>query len=375
MVSLARQNLVHEWRRFAAAILTLSFSGLLILVQVGLLLGQLDAFTLPVTRSKADLWITAANIRSWDQSTVVPARTEGLFWSHPAVREVREMALGYTDWRTGDGARQTVMIVGIDIQPGALNGLEGFTAETLAVLSRPDTVVVDQADAPKLGATIGGTAEIAGKRVAIGGFVRGFRSNLMPLVFTSTGSLRQINADWSGNGPPYFLLKLDPRFDVQQVRRELEAADGAQTYGVETPEDLTMMSALFWLEESGAGASFGFSMLLALLVGIGVTGQTLRGAVIASLKEYAALRALGVTVGQLRTIVLEQSLWVALAGNLLMFVIAALLGGLAWVLGIPLVLTWWLGGLTTLFVTVIACLSGLVALSVLYRSEPADLLR
>ncbi|CAO3424303.1 hypothetical protein [Azospirillum argentinense] len=58
-----------------------------------------------------------------------------------------------------------------------------------------------------------------------------------------------------------------------------------------------------------------------------------------------------------------------------MFLIAALLGGLAWFMGIPLVLTWWLGGITTLFVTAIACLSGLVALSVLYRSEPADLLR
>ncbi|TWA61633.1 hypothetical protein FBZ82_1176 [Azospirillum brasilense] len=82
MVSLARQDLVHEWRRFAAAILTLALSGLLILIQVGLLLGQFDAFTLPLTRSRADLWITAPNIQSWDQSTVVPARVEGLFRSH-----------------------------------------------------------------------------------------------------------------------------------------------------------------------------------------------------------------------------------------------------------------------------------------------------
>ncbi|MGY0794406.1 hypothetical protein ACW7BJ_34085 [Azospirillum argentinense] len=193
------------------------------------------------------------------------------------------------------------MIVGVTIQPGALRGLEGIAEDTLAVLSNPETVLVDQADAAKLGATIGGTAEIAGKRVTVGGFVRGFLSNLMPLVFASAESLRRINADWTSSGPPYFLLKLDPRFAVEQVRRELEAAGGMQTYGVATPEDLTRTSALFWLEESGAGTSFGFSMLLALLVGVGVTGQTLRGAVIASLKEYAALRALGVTVGQPRT--------------------------------------------------------------------------
>lgn len=375
MVSLARQNLVHEWKRFAAAILTLSFSGLLILVQVGLLLGQLDAFMLPVTRSKADLWVTAANIRSWDQSTLVPARAEGMFWSHPAVREVQDMGLAYTDWKMGDGARQNVMVVGIDVRPGALSGLQGFTAATLAVLSRPDAVVVDQADAAKLGATLGATAEIAGKRVTVGGFVQGFRSNLMPLVFLSPTSLRQIIPDSGGGGPPYFLLKLDSRFDVAQVRRELEAADATQTYSVSTPDELTLQSALFWLEESGSGTSFGFSLFLALLVGVGVTGQTLRGAVIASLKEYATLRALGVRVDQLRAIVLEQSLWVAVAGNLLMALIAAILAGLAWFLGIPLALAWWLCALTTLFVTVIACVSGMAALSALYRSEPADLLR
>ncbi|PWC33363.1 ABC transporter permease [Azospirillum sp. TSO35-2] len=375
MVSLARQTLVHEWKRFAAAILTLAFSGLLILIQVGLLLGQLDAFTLPVTRSKADLWVTAANIRSWDQSTSVPARSEGLFWSHPAVLDVREMGMSYVDWKTGDGARQSVMVVGVPLQQGALGGLEGFSAEALALLSNPDTVLVDEADAAKLGAQVGGTAEIAGKRVTIGGLVHGFRSNLMPLVFASPSSLRQITMDPGISGPPYFLLKLDPHFDVGTVREELEAAAPSKSYSVATPEQLRWISALFWLEDSGAGTSFGFSMLLALLVGAGVTGQTLRGAVIASIKEYAALRALGVRVGQLRGIVLEQSLWVALAGNAAMFAMAAALYGVAWFLSIPLVMSMWLCTVTSLLVTVIASVSGLLALSVLYRSEPADLLR
>ena len=375
MVSLARQTLVHEWKRFAAAILTLAFSGLLILVQVGLLLGQLDAFTLPVTRARADLWVTAANIRSWDQSTIVPARSEGLFWSHPAIRDVREMAIGYADWKTGNGTRQSVMVVGVPLQPGALAGFQGVPAETLAILSHPDSVVVDAADRDKLGAEVGGTAEIAGKRVTVGGIVHGFRSNLMPLVFASPASLRQIAMDGGTGGPPYFLLKLDPRFDVATVRDQLEAADTADSYAIATPDELTWMSARFWLEESGAGTSFGFSMLLALLVGVGVTGQTLRGAVIASLKEYATLRALGVRVGQLRAIVLEQSLWVALAGNVAMFAIAAALCGVAWFLDIPLVMSLWLCAVTSLFVTAIACVSGLLSLSVLYRSEPADLLR
>ncbi len=324
MVSLARQSLLYDWRRFVAAILTLAFSGLLILVQVGLLLGQLDAFTLPIRRARADLWVTAPNISSWEQSTIVAARTEGSFWSHPAVRDVQEMGLGQGDWRTGDGKRQAVMVIGVSVQPGSLSDMTGFEAETLALLARPDTVVIDRTDAAKLGARTGETAEISGKRVIVGGFVRSFRSNMMPLVFASQATLRQLNQDWSGNGPPYLLLRLDPRFDAETVRNELKATTGPRTYDVATPEELIFQSGRFWLEESGSGTSFAFSMLLALMVGVGVTSQTLRGAVTASLKEYAALRALGVRVARLRGIVLEQSLWVALAGIVLMAVTAAL---------------------------------------------------
>lgn len=375
MVSLARETLIHEWRRFAAAILTLSLSGLLILIQVGLLLGQLDAFMLPVIRSKADLWVTSAGIRSWDQSTIVPARTEGLFWSNPAVRDVSDLRVGYLDWKTGDGTRQSVMVVGVTLGAGALAGMKGFPSDTLAILSHPDTVVVDEADAAKLGVVLGGAAEIAGNRVTVGGFVRGFRSNLMPLVFAAPDFLRRVGGDMTASGPPYFQLKLAPDADPVLVGEQLEAEDATHAYSVATPDELTRMSALFWLEDSGSGSSFAFSMALALLVGVGVTGQTLRAAVLASLKEYATMRALGVQVGKLRAVVLEQSFWVALISNLVMFVIAAALAGLAWIFNISLVLSWWLCAVTTVTVTAIACVSGLLSLSALYRSEPADLLR
>ncbi|MBN9527134.1 MAG: ABC transporter permease [Alphaproteobacteria bacterium] len=375
MVSLARQSLLYDWRRFVAAILTLAFSGLLMLIQVGLLLGQLDSFTLPIRRARADLWVTAPNVSSWEQSTIVAARNEGRFWAHPAVLDVQEMGLGQGEWRTGDGKRQSVMVIGVGVQQGSLSEMEGFAPETLAILARPDTVVIDRTDAEKLGARVGSTAEISGIKVTIGGFVRSFRSNVMPLVFASQATLRHLNQDWSGYGPPYFLLKLDPQFDRESVRDDLKSNGGTQAYDIAEPNELIFRSAQFWLEESGSGTSFAFSMLLAMFVGIGVTSQTLRGAITASLKEYAALRALGIEVARLRGIVLEQSLWVALAGIVLMAVAAAALAALAWTAGIPLSLPWWISLPTALFVALIAGMSGLLSLSVLYRSEPADLLR
>ena len=44
-VSLARQSLVYDWLRYLPAILAVAFAGLLILVQIGLTLGQFGTVT------------------------------------------------------------------------------------------------------------------------------------------------------------------------------------------------------------------------------------------------------------------------------------------------------------------------------------------
>jgi putative ABC transport system permease protein len=58
----------------------------------------------------------------------------------------------------------------------------------------------------------------------------------------------------------------------------------------------------------------GFSAFLGLLIGVVITWQTLRGAIMANIKEFAALRALGVSMGDLRNIVMELGFWVGIVG-------------------------------------------------------------
>ncbi len=62
------------------------------------------------------------------------------------------------------------------------------------------------------------------------------------------------------------------------------------------------------------GLLLGFSIFLAVLIGIGVTSQTLRGAILSNIREFASLRALGISMGSLRLIVMELSFWVGVAG-------------------------------------------------------------
>ena len=56
---------------------------------------------------------------------------------------------------------------------------------------------------------------------------------------------------------------------------------------------------MYWLTMTNAGISAGFTAVLGLLVGAVVTSQTLYAATLASLREFAVLRALGIPAGAL----------------------------------------------------------------------------
>ena len=118
-----------------------------------------------------------------------------------------------------------------------------------------------------------------------------------------------------------------------------------------------------------------FSLILGVLIGVAITWQTLRGAIMANIKEFASLRALGVSMGSLRAIVMELSFWVGVAGILASGVLTwavsllAAGGGLPMAFPIPMVAG------VCIMLLVIALASGFLSLGVLKKSQPADLLR
>ena len=158
------------------------------------------------------------------------------------------------------------------------------------------------------------------------------------------------------------------------VRDQLNAiSNGA--YRAWSKPDLAAANRKALMGQQIIGIFLGFSLFLGLLIGVGITSQTLRGAILASIKEFASLRALGVSLGSLSKIVLELSLWVGVAGLLatavFTFGVYVLASNLGMPMGFPMpwVIT------VVILLTVISILSGLFSLGVLKKSQPADLLR
>lgn len=373
-VSLARSSLRHEWRRYLAAILAVTFAGLLVLVQLALLLGLFGTVSVVIDRSQADLWIGFRNTPSVDLGRALPAGTDTTAWMHPAVQRVERYATAYGDLRRPDGVPLSVVVNAIDASPRGLAFARLLTPAQRALLEEPDAILIDVADREKLDAEVGHVVEINGKRARVAGLLEGVRAIGGINVIASHATARSI-APETRDGTTFHLLQLRPGADPRAVARELEDRGPVPRYSIWPAGDFSAQSQAYWLFESGAGIGSGFASLLALIVGIVITSQTLSAAVLASIKEFAALRALGVSQRSLRAVVLEQSLWIGsigLAATGLLTLGIALLGKAFLV---AMSFPWWMLAGTAATILVIALLSGLMAMRPLLSAEPASLLR
>jgi putative ABC transport system permease protein len=373
-VSLARASLIYDWRRYLAAVLAVTFAGLLVLVQLALLLGLFGSVSVAIDESKADLWIGFRNTKSVDLGRAVVSGSDTSALIHPQVKRVEPMSNAFADLRRADGVAVSVFITAIDPRPDGIAFARMLSAQQRALLEEPDAVLIDVADQGKLAATTGSMVEINGKRTKIVGMVDGMRGVGGVNILASFATARRIAPEIAGQ-PTYLILKLDPDANPKEVAKDLADRSAVPRYSVWTAKDFSIQSQTFWLLESGAGIGSGFASLLALIVGVVITSQTLSAAILASLKEYAALRALGAAHAALRKVVLEQSFWVGVAGLTITGALALAIALMGDALRIAMVFPWWLVSTIAVIILMIAVGSGVMALRPLFKAQPADLLR
>jgi putative ABC transport system permease protein len=243
------------------------------------------------------------------------------------------------------------------------------------VITAPGAVLVDEADLHKLQVAVGDVAVINRKQVRVAGVTRGLRGLGGVNVIASLATTRRLDP---GAGPDgkvaYLLARLDDPRQAGDVAKALNRAGAGRGFEALTAGDFARRTTGYWLMESGAGVAFVFGSVVAVLVSVIITSQTLAAAVAGSLKEYAALRALGFSMAALRRIVIAQSAWVGLAGLAAALVMTALLALAARAGAVPIVLSPAMMAVAGLLVMVTALGSGVFALRRVGTADPAVLL-
>jgi putative ABC transport system permease protein len=380
-MSLALATLLYEWRRYTAAIVALAFSGLLILAQVGMFTGIVHGITASIDRSRADLMILAPKNESLINSGPdgLPERIQPQIYMNPEVVEVGSL--------DGDGARWVntpapgkktvttfVNTFDIDPRPGAVTLPIDYPESIRLALLEPYAVVIDKTAQGTLGTHLGAAAILNGKTVHVRGLLENYPNVNQPVVYMSRDTMRLLGMGPKNSKTGPLLVRLRDPAKAEQVVAQLNATSNG-AYRAWTKPALAKANESALMKEQIIGIFLGFSVFLGFLIGVGITSQTLRGAILASIKEFASLRALGVSIGSLRMIILELSLWVGVAGLIataLMTWGVSILGANG---GLPMAFPpQWVIGVSILLM-VISAASGLLALGILKKSQPADLLQ
>jgi putative ABC transport system permease protein len=374
-----------------AAVMALALSGLLVLAMTGVFIGIGKGFTATIERSSADIIIMQPGATSLiGGPSGVPRRFIPLAYRNPQVVEVQPLDGAGGSFQSvknvdptmsqAERARQRapkqefVRASIIDTTPGAVTIPTDYSPELVDALRQPYTVAIDETAIAKLGVKLGDRALYNGQTVTVAGITRGYPNMMGSTIVMSRDTLRMLGQADTGPRVGPLMVKLRDPAQAELVAGQLNTLGDGQ-WKAWTRQELADANASAMFEEGILVIIIGGCVVLGTIIGVAITWQTLRGAIMANIKEFASLRALGVGMGSLNRIVMELSFWVGLVGVAAAIGLTLLVQMLALanavIIALPPVLLIVVGG----GLVVIAMLSGLLSLGILKNSQPADLLR
>jgi len=379
-MSLALSTLLYEWRRYLAAVIALAVAGLLVLSMTGMFAGMVKSFAAPVDRSPAEVMILPPEANSlFDHNSGQPRRLIPLIYRDPEVLEVQALNFAFGFWsnfpRAGKPDKASgVQVIIIDPIPGAVTLPTDLGTDVIEALQRPFAVAVDRSSFGRLGVSPGEKAKINGRTVWVRGTTTGYPSMFNAMVFMSRQTARLLGLWTDGPRVGPLVVKIRNPPEAHRLVARLNAMSGGQ-YKAWPREELSASTQKSMLKNGGIAVMVGFAVVVGAFIGIVITWQTLQGAVLANTREFASLRAVGVSMGSLRRVVMELSLWVGIAGLALTAALAAGVWVLARRFGVPMDYPPFVVIPVAISLLAVASLAGTLSLGVLKKSQPMDLLR
>jgi putative ABC transport system permease protein len=340
--------------------------------QLAILFGLFTYMSALVDNSGADIWLTTRNVDNVSGGGTLPTRyvdrvlgLGGIEWAEPIIRTAGLIKLK-------GGNFQPVQVVGIK-RPRLAGGPPRFYSGGPGALLDSEGITLDRTDLPSLGnPVLNDILEINGKRVRLAALSQNYRGFEGIIVFTNFDNARRISG-FSPDRCSNILVKVEDGSDRKEViaslRRTLPNTDVFST------NDLSRLTRLYYVKNTGIGGSFGFSTLIGALVGVVIIALTMYTNVLNKQKQYAVLRALGARRKDVLFIVFYQSLIIACIGIVAGFTLLSLFLYGTKDSSLPSAMPWIVPPIHAVF-TILLCLGGsLLAMRKAMKIDPATAFR
>jgi putative ABC transport system permease protein len=308
---IALKMLMGDRAKYIAVVAGITFSVFLIVQMVSVFLGILRRTTADIRTIGAEVWVTDPALKYMDDIQPLSNNALSRIRSITGVEWAVPLFIQNLRARLPDGAFQSVRVIGLDST--SLAGRPSRIIEgNLENIYQADAVLVNQRSIRKLGfVRSGDTFEVNDRQARVVGIVDVETSLFdLPILFTTFERALQFT-------PPerkqltFILVKPKPDVPIETLKADVRRQTGLLAL---TKEELSWMTIKYYLTQTGIGMNFGIITLLGFIVGAAVTGQTFHMFALENLKQFAALKAMGVGKAGLVRIVILQSAVVGIQG-------------------------------------------------------------
>lgn len=308
MIAIALRMLTFDTAKYLGLVFTVAFSTFLIAQQASVF-SSLMARTTSQIRDVPDasIWVAHPEHRYIDDIKPMPETAltavrgvEGVKW---AVRLYR----GLSRARAEDGTFRTCITMGVD--DATLIGLPRKMALGKAAdLRGQDAIFLDRFGYdfffPGRPLELGAVLELNDRRARVAGIIDSSAPFVTFPVIYARYSLALTFAGQERNTLSLVLAEPQDGLDAAEVAGRIRAATGLSAM---TAEAFGWQTIWFYVRNTGIPVNFGVIIAVGILVGVVVTAQTLYLFTLDNLRQYAALKAIGVRDAVIGGLVLLQS--------------------------------------------------------------------
>jgi putative ABC transport system permease protein len=315
MNSVALRILLGDRAKYIGLIFGIAFSTMLMSNQTSIFVGlMLRTANQILDAREADIWVMDPRVEYVDEIEPMTDTqlgrvrgVDGVDWAVPFFK-------GLTIAHTSDGILQQVILLGVD--DATLTGVAPRLAlGSVENLKQPDAMIIDRAGfefmwpSEELG--LGKVLELNDHRAVIVGISDASAPfTTYPVVYTKYSSA----LDYVGRTRKqmsFVLVHARPRVEPHALARRISAETGLKAL---TWRDFARATIGYYLKRTGIPVNFGITVALGFIVGAAVVGQTFYIFVLENLRQFGALKAIGVANGTILRMVLLQAMVVASIG-------------------------------------------------------------
>jgi putative ABC transport system permease protein len=374
MIDVALRMLLHDRAKLIITVVGVAFSVGLVLVQVGLFRGILANATVSIEQADADIWVTSRQTPNIDFPHYFPESYVDRVRSVDGVERADNLLVVYVGMQLPNGAEETVLVYAAD-NPTTWRLPWTIMEGDVEDLHRGRTMLLDDSATRRFGPfRVGDSRELFGQRIEIVGRTeKALSFTTVPLAFTSVRVAQGFEPARFNGRTAYILVKLAPGASRAAVVAELKSR--LPFNDVHTREEWATRTREYWVVNTGLGFNMILTVLLGILIGIAVVGQTLYAAALDHAREFGMLKALGAENAHVQGLIATQALVAAVVGYVVAIPPVLALRSLTHRVGLELVLTPSLAVIVFVCATALCLGASLVTFRRIARIDPALVFR